>query len=210
MPQVTEKYRARQRLSITIAARRCFARTGFHATTMDEIVTETGMSPATVYRYFPSKADLIEAVCIEKTGEIATRVAQLATESEPPMPGAVLATSVRALTHTTDPGVNDDAQVAYLALNIWAELQVNADLRGKASSAYEQARAAVLRIAERWHSGRLLRLGISPEVAASVVWKYALGFIADEVISNDTALRTAAEALDTLLLDVTKDQPSHA
>lgn len=205
MPRVSKQYRARQSLAITIAARRCFARTGFYATTMDEIIAESGMSPNTVYRYFPGKSDLIEAVCVGKTDETAARIVQLAEEDSPPMPGTVLTTSVRALTHATDPGVNDDAQVAYLALNIWAELQMNDVLREKAEPAYAHVHTAVSQIAERWCHGNILRKGIPAKVASATVWKFALGFITDEVVSNDTALGDAAETLDTLLLEPRKD-----
>ena len=53
MPKVTQSYRDRQTAKILAAARTCFARRGFHATSMDEIIAEVGMSSSTVYRYFP-------------------------------------------------------------------------------------------------------------------------------------------------------------
>jgi TetR/AcrR family transcriptional regulator, repressor for uid operon len=41
------------------AAERCFVRTGFHRTTMQEIAAECGMSQGNLYRYFPSKDAMV-------------------------------------------------------------------------------------------------------------------------------------------------------
>jgi AcrR family transcriptional regulator len=40
------------------AALACFARKGYHNTTMDDIVAESGLSKGTLYWYFKSKDDL--------------------------------------------------------------------------------------------------------------------------------------------------------
>lgn len=44
------------------AARRCFARKGFHAASTAEISAEAGISVANLYQYFPAKDDLIAAM----------------------------------------------------------------------------------------------------------------------------------------------------
>jgi AcrR family transcriptional regulator len=52
-----------RRLEILDAAERCFARSGFHGTSMQEICAEAAMSPGNLYRYFPSKEALIAGIC---------------------------------------------------------------------------------------------------------------------------------------------------
>ena len=52
-----------RRLEILDAAQRCFARSGFHGASMQEICAEAGMSPGNLYRYFPSKEALIAGIC---------------------------------------------------------------------------------------------------------------------------------------------------
>jgi len=59
MPKVTEAYLETRRQHILDAAIACFARKGFHQTTMEEIGQEAGLSPAVAYRYFESKEDII-------------------------------------------------------------------------------------------------------------------------------------------------------
>lgn len=52
----------RRRRQIVEAAMVCFRRRGFHQTSMQEICAEAGISAGALYRYFPSKADIIFAI----------------------------------------------------------------------------------------------------------------------------------------------------
>jgi AcrR family transcriptional regulator len=62
MPRVSRDYLDRRRDEIVAAALRCFAREGFHRTTMQDIVGESGLSPGALYRYFAAKEELIGAI----------------------------------------------------------------------------------------------------------------------------------------------------
>ncbi len=65
MPKVTEAHVEARRQQIIEAAARCFSRQGFHKTTMQDICTESVLSPGAIYRYFPSKEEIIEAMAEE-------------------------------------------------------------------------------------------------------------------------------------------------
>ena len=62
MPQVTEQHRAARGAEILAAACRCFARDGFHATSIADIIRDSGLSAGSVYLYFKSKNEIIAAV----------------------------------------------------------------------------------------------------------------------------------------------------
>lgn len=62
MPKVTAEHLAARRSQIVRAALRSFARDGFIATTMADIAEEADLSVGVLYRYFPSKDALLEAV----------------------------------------------------------------------------------------------------------------------------------------------------
>ena len=64
-PKVSEQHVEARRKQILDAAFACFAREGFHQTTMQEICREAGLSPGAVYSYFNSKEEIIEASCQE-------------------------------------------------------------------------------------------------------------------------------------------------
>ena len=61
MPKVTEAHLEARRRQVLDAAFACFARNGFHQTTMQDICREAELSPGAVYRYFDSKESIIEA-----------------------------------------------------------------------------------------------------------------------------------------------------
>ena len=63
MPKVVPEYLEQRRQQILDAAAACFARHGFHQTTMKDICEETALSPGAVYRYFRGKDEIIEAMC---------------------------------------------------------------------------------------------------------------------------------------------------
>jgi AcrR family transcriptional regulator len=60
-----------RRLEILDAAQRCFARSGFHGASMQEICAQAAMSPGNLYRYFPSKEALIAGICERNRAEAA-------------------------------------------------------------------------------------------------------------------------------------------
>jgi AcrR family transcriptional regulator len=60
-----EAFTAR-RAEILRVAERLFVEQGFHQTGMAAICDAAGMSPGALYRYFPSKADIIRAVVAEE------------------------------------------------------------------------------------------------------------------------------------------------
>jgi TetR/AcrR family transcriptional regulator, repressor for uid operon len=66
-----------RRAEILAAAQRCFVRSGFHQTSMQEICAEAGMSPGNLYRYFPSKESLIAGIAERDRAEVAQEFASV-------------------------------------------------------------------------------------------------------------------------------------
>jgi AcrR family transcriptional regulator len=79
MPRLKPDTQRARREHILDAALRCFARGGFHATTMQTICREAQVSPGALYVYFDSKEALIEGLCERDRAEFAERFATLAT-----------------------------------------------------------------------------------------------------------------------------------
>ena len=63
MAQAKAQRQSDRRAEILDAAERCFARSGFHRASMQDICGEAAMSPGNLYRYFPSKEALIAGIC---------------------------------------------------------------------------------------------------------------------------------------------------
>ena len=58
MPKISPALGQQRRDQILAAALACFARQGYHATSMDDVVRESGLSVGAIYTYFSSKEDL--------------------------------------------------------------------------------------------------------------------------------------------------------
>jgi AcrR family transcriptional regulator len=59
----------KKRVEILRAAAKCFRKTGFHQTSMQEICAETGLGPGAVYRYFTGKEAIIEAMAEDERSQ---------------------------------------------------------------------------------------------------------------------------------------------
>lgn len=77
MPKITEEQREARRLGILEVATRCFARQGFHRTTMEDIIRELGSSPGAVYCYFHGKNDIVAAIAEQRHARESALLAEL-------------------------------------------------------------------------------------------------------------------------------------
>ena len=62
------------RARIVVTAEALFRRLGFAKTAVADIAAELGMSPANVYRFFPSKNAIVEAICQRCLSELDERM----------------------------------------------------------------------------------------------------------------------------------------
>jgi TetR/AcrR family transcriptional regulator, transcriptional repressor of aconitase len=66
MPRISLARADARRRQIVEAALTCFARRGFHKTTMQDVVEQSGLSPGSIYCHFAGKRDIIIAVVEER------------------------------------------------------------------------------------------------------------------------------------------------
>jgi TetR/AcrR family transcriptional regulator, repressor for uid operon len=66
MPKISEEKKQARRLEILEVATRCFARQGFHRTSMEDIIRELKSSPGAVYCYFRGKNDIVAAIAEQR------------------------------------------------------------------------------------------------------------------------------------------------
>ncbi|MGO9234252.1 MAG: TetR/AcrR family transcriptional regulator, partial [Methylocella sp.] len=63
---------------IVEVAERLFRQIGFQKTTVADIAGELHMSPANIYRFFPAKWEINEAVCTDLLGKIEAEAEKIA------------------------------------------------------------------------------------------------------------------------------------
>src|SRR6266581_5543421 len=71
------------RARIMATAEALFRRLGFAKTAVADIASELGMSPANVYRFFPSKNAIVEAICQHCLGEVEEKAWAVARSKAP-------------------------------------------------------------------------------------------------------------------------------
>ncbi len=179
MPRVSEAHKEARRAQIVDAALRCFHRNGFHPTTMDDIVRESGLSAGAVYTYFRSKDDLIVEVGSGRLGEMEVTIAALATAEPVPPPDEVVRALVERVVAITALG---DLDIARIIVQGWGETSRNERLRGAVHAAYGEFHGHAATLVRRWQDAGLVTATIDPDEAAPALLSLMLGFIVQRAV----------------------------
>jgi TetR/AcrR family transcriptional regulator, transcriptional repressor of aconitase len=147
MPKVSQQYRDARREHILNSARRCFMRDGFHATSMQDLVAEAGLSAGAVYRYFASKDEMIVAITQENLRDAAAMIHTAATQQPGRSVGAVMA-EIFAMIQSRD--AQDG--LGGLPLLAWAEALRNPELAAQFQNLISQMRTDLAEVI-RHHQG---------------------------------------------------------
>lgn len=193
MPKVTAQYRDARRDQILSAARRCFLRDGFHATSMQDLFAEARLSSGAVYGYFASKDDVIIAIAEENLRDVVAMIHGVAS-GEPGRPiGTVLAdiiTIVRA----------KDAEdgLAGLAVLSWSEALRNPVLAGRFADLFAQIRADLTEIARKHQEAGNLPRDVPAESLAAVFLSIVPGYILQLATLGPAAVDGVPSAVEAL------------
>ncbi len=191
MPKVTHQYRDARRDQILRAARRCFLRDGFHATSMQDLFAEAGLSSGAVYRYFASKDDVIAAIAEENMRDVAAMIHDVASRQPGRPIGTVLADIFTILQAK-------DAQdgLAGLALLTWSEALRNPVLANRFADLLGQLRAELTETVRK-HPGNLPQQ-VTAESLATVFMSIAAGYIFQLATLGSAAVDEVPAAVEAL------------
>jgi len=128
---------ADRRTRILEAAERAFVRQGFHATTMQDVAAEAGMSPGNLYRYFRSKEAIVKGLCAQDQEERAQAFAMLAQS------GNVIAAMAAGI---RDKLLNEPREKMQMVLEIWAEAGRNPTIAGLCGAIDEDVRQGLTKL----------------------------------------------------------------
>lgn len=171
MPKVTDEYRDARRTHILDAARQCFLRDGFHATSMTDVCREAEVSSGVVYLYFSGKNEIIAAIAAQNLSRISQVAADLAQRHGNRGAGAVLAELLGYI--RTEHERNGLASIALLT---WSESLRNAALAESLRNAFTEVRRSLTTLLrEQERSGGLGPL--SSEATASIMISVLVGYV---------------------------------
>lgn len=195
MPKVSEQYLEQRRQQIVTAAARCFAQRGFAETTMQDVFTESGLSAGAVYRYFPSKESLAQAIAEGALGELAVAFDRvLSADPPPPLDEAMLAILQFLASRAERPD-----GVPALAVQIWG-LAVRSDqLRVFAAEKYGYVRGLLTALVRREQAAGAFDPEADPEQVGRVLFGCVVGFVLQLVMMGDVDPKTYAAGFRALL-----------
>ena len=179
-------YLDNRRGQILDAAAACFARHGFHATTMQQICAEAGLSPGAIYRYFPAKEEIIATLCEREFERSAALIAAAQQHDRfDDAIGALLSAFF---------GEFDKLHLGegVLAIEMWAEASRNGTLRELGRNVIARLREPLAAIARRAQARGELNPALDPDAVAVVGMAHFYGLLLQKVM--DPALDVAAFA----------------
>lgn len=175
MPRVSEAHLAARRQQILEAAWRCFSRQGFHATSMQDVFAESGLSAGAVYRYFPSKADLVRTTAEGIAGIAEDAFQELIAEDPVSRPDEALR---RTLLHVTRSVTSHELDRTKIALYVWAEAVRDPEIRGIVTVVADRIVGRWAELAERWRNAGYLAPGTDVRQVARTMYGLMIGFVA--------------------------------
>ncbi|MFD2093180.1 TetR/AcrR family transcriptional regulator [Blastococcus deserti] len=195
MPRVSAEHLAVRRDHIVAAALRCFARDGFHATSVRDVVRESGLSAGAVYSYFRSKDDLV-AAAVEPVVEGLLHAVDEAVLDRGASPGEVVG---RLLERIYPLVVEGDVDYTRIAVTAWAEGLRDPAVRGIAQRTYGRVRERLSECVAHWRDAGHLPNDTDPEVLGQLLFSVVVGFVMQHALLGDVDPHRYAAAATLLL-----------
>ncbi|MGH3314235.1 MAG: TetR/AcrR family transcriptional regulator [Streptomyces sp.] len=151
MARVSQEHLDARRRQILDGARRCFTRNGFHATSMQDVLGEVGLSAGAVYRYFRSKDEIVAAVAAETLECVRESYAMITAADPPPTPDELFGSVLGRLREFLgDPA--DQRALPQLLMQVWGETLRNPEVARVLTKGYEGLRAQWVQLIEAYQA----------------------------------------------------------
>lgn len=161
---------------------------------MQDVIREANLSVGAVYRYFPSKNDLIIGLAEQVIEEI-TRVFEALAAADPPPPlTTAMARGVDLVTANTGP----DGTLR-LALQIWSESLHDPVLADFVAKIYRRIRSILVALARRARDHGDLPRDADPEAVGVVLFALMPGYALQRMLIDEPTPETFKAGLQTLL-----------
>jgi AcrR family transcriptional regulator len=195
VPRVSEDHLTARREQILWAALRCFERSGFHATSMRDVVRESGLSAGAVYSYFPSKDELI-AAAVEPILTTVTSALEEVVAGGTVAPTDVVRTLLGTIWPVATGGPVDYTRVAVTA---WGEALRDPAVHRIAMRTYGTVRTRLGDIVTAWRDAGHLPAGTDARALAQVLFSVLVGSVLQHALLGDVDAQAYGEAVGLLL-----------
>jgi TetR/AcrR family transcriptional repressor of uid operon len=149
-----------RRTEILDAAEACFARSGFHRTTMQDVARAAGMVPGNLYNYFPSKDAIVAGLTERDRAKIAEDFASLA--EAPDLMDAFRELGKRHF-------IEASREKAIIALEIWAEATHNPDIANLYLAIQNEVRSGIITVCREAQQRGVVHENVDVDALARLV-----------------------------------------
>jgi AcrR family transcriptional regulator len=199
MPKVSQAHLAARRQQILAAAMECFSREGFHGTTMQDIVRQSGLSPGAIYSYFKSKEEIIAAIADERH---ACERAMIHAARHQSSAEAALRALARAFFATL--GDAKERTQRRLNVQIWAEALCNPQLYRTVRAGIDEPRAMLAELIVEAQRRGELPPHLAPDALARAMIALFQGFVLQQAWDDRADVASYMEVIETLLHGMTR------
>ncbi|NEC88293.1 TetR/AcrR family transcriptional regulator [Streptomyces sp. SID12501] len=200
MARVSQEHLDARRRQILDGAALCFARGGFHATSMQDVLKEVDLSAGAVYRYFTGKEELIAAIVIEVLQEVGDAFETAGEQSPPPAPDVIVG-EVMGRMLGLRPGLAHEGAAVFprLIVQVWAETLRDGELSKVLNEGYAKVREPWVRLVERYQEAGMMRADVPAESVARTMIAAAQGFIAQMALFGGAPMEVLQDGIRGLM-----------
>lgn len=197
MARVSQEHLDARRRQIIDGAIRCFTRGGFHATSMQDVLREAGLSAGAVYRYFSGKEELIAAIVDEVFSTIKATFEEAARQSPPPLPDELLGHVLKTVLDGRVGG--GDVEFPGLILQVWAETLRSEKLAEPLREGFVRMRGAWAQLVDAYRAAGLMPDDVPADHVARTMMALAQGFIAQQALFGDARVEQLQDGVRALM-----------
>lgn len=199
MPKVSQEHIEARKRQILEAAALCFARNGFHQTTMQDIVQQSGLSPGAIYTYYKSKEEIIEAIADERHRREYAIISEACASGDIQEALSQLTQSFFGALHT-----DEERLSRRVGVQIWAEALRNPQILQFTLRGIEERNHLLTKLIKEMQKRNEIAQDLDPDAIVRVMTALFQGFILqqawDENIDVDAYVRVIARAFNGLLI----------
>jgi len=212
-PKVDEDYKQARKNQIINAAGLCFAKKGFHNTTMKDIFDTSGLSSGAVYNYFESKEKIVETmadISFERNMKMISGAVE--KDKESPLSGFLnnFFAMLKELTKQSD--VRTSLSIDFY---LWSEATRNEHIDKVSRECQENTVSQVAKLVEREQKHGVINKGLDSIAVARALLALLQGLQVQFVINPKLDVDAYINATDALLhgtftptLPISKQQKS--
>jgi AcrR family transcriptional regulator len=199
MPKVKPEAMAARREEILQAAEACFARQGFHQTTIQDVIRESGLSAGCIYGHFSGKEALIKAIGESRHAHDGALFGAGQSDPDP-------VESLRAIARAFlgDLQKERGLRSRRVALQLWAEALRDEVIREQVTGGIRKPIALIAELLRRGQRLGVIDIDIDPRVTARAMVAMFQGMVLQRLWGEPFSTPEAMNSFEVFLAGISR------